>query len=146
MNFQTREINAIGHWSSNSRMGERYDRSVCANELHIRNAIIRKMASGWVVVDSFRLPETVPGSERIVKDPGAPPATAVEQSCSHVAFLFVASTQDSTTLVPTPADEVIDETTPFVANTQDSATLVPTPVGEVVDATLNGSLPVDPSV
>ena len=29
MNFQTRELNVIGRWSSNSRMGERYDRSVC---------------------------------------------------------------------------------------------------------------------
>ena len=29
MNFATRELNVIGHWSSNSRMNERYDRSVC---------------------------------------------------------------------------------------------------------------------
>ena len=32
MNFETRELNIIGQWSSNSRMDERYDRSVCANE------------------------------------------------------------------------------------------------------------------
>ena len=32
MNFETRELNVIGHWSSNSRMNERYDRSVCVCE------------------------------------------------------------------------------------------------------------------
>ena len=29
MNFQTRELNVIDRWPSNSRMGERYNRSVC---------------------------------------------------------------------------------------------------------------------
>ena len=69
MNFETREINVIGHWSSNSRMHERYDRSVCANELLLRNTIIQKMVGGWCMVDSFMLHETVPGSERIGRDP-----------------------------------------------------------------------------
>ena len=67
MNFGTRELNVIGHWSSNSRMNERYDRSVCANELLIRNTIIQNMVSGWKMVDSFHLPDTVPGAERIGK-------------------------------------------------------------------------------
>ena len=69
MNFGTRELNVIGRWSANSRTNELYDRSVCANELRLRNAIIQKMASWWNMVESFRLPETVPGSERIWKDP-----------------------------------------------------------------------------
>ena len=69
MNFGTRELNVIGHWSSNSRMNERYDRSMRANELLLRNAIIQKMVSGWTMVDSFHLPETVPGAERIGKPP-----------------------------------------------------------------------------
>ena len=30
------------------------------------------MISGWTMVDSFRLPETVAGSDRIGKDPKAP--------------------------------------------------------------------------
>ena len=29
LNFETRELNVIGRWSANSRMNERYDRSVC---------------------------------------------------------------------------------------------------------------------
>ena len=44
MNYETRGLNVIGNWPSNSRMNERYDRSVCANELLLRNAIIQKMA------------------------------------------------------------------------------------------------------
>ena len=146
MNFETLELNVIGQWSSNSRMNERYGRSVCANELLLRNAIIQKMASWWNMVESFRLPGTAPAPERIGEDPSAPQATAVDPGCSQVMLPFVTNTQDSTTLVPTPADEVVDETMPFVANTQDSTTLVPTPVDEVIDDTLNGSLPVEPSV
>ena len=51
---------------------------VCANELLLRNAIIQKMASWWNMADSFRLHETVPGSERIGEDPSTFPAAAVE--------------------------------------------------------------------
>ena len=69
MNFATRELNVIGHWSSNSRMNERYDRSVCASELLLRNTIIRKMAGGWNMAESFHLPESVTSSVRIGKDP-----------------------------------------------------------------------------
>ena len=110
MNFETRELNVIGHCSSNSRMNERYDRSVCANELLLRNAIIQKTASWWNMAESFRLPETAPGSERIGKDPSAFQATVVEPGCPHVMLPFVTNTQDSTTLVPTPVDEVVDDT------------------------------------
>ena len=58
MNFGNGELNVIGRWSLNSRMNERYDRSVCANELLLRNAIIQKMATWRNMVDSFRLPGT----------------------------------------------------------------------------------------
>ena len=98
------------------------------------------------MVDSFHLPETAPGSERIGKDPSVSPATGVEPSISQVTIPLVVSTHDSTLLVPTPADEAIVETLPFVANAQDSTPLVPTPVDEVIDDTLNGSLPANPSV
>ena len=43
MNFAPMELNVIGHWSSGPQLDERYDRSVCANELLIRNTIIQKM-------------------------------------------------------------------------------------------------------
>ena len=46
MSFDQRELTAIGHWPGTSRMPERYDRSVRANELHLRNTIVRKMDAG----------------------------------------------------------------------------------------------------
>ena len=130
MNFQTREINAIGHWSSNSRMGERYDRSVCANELLLRNAIIRKMASGWIMAESFHLPETVPVSARIGKDKRVRPAAAIGPIAPPETQPIAANSLDSTSMEATP-----------VANTQVPSTFAPTPVDEVIDDTLIGSLP-----
>ena len=58
------------------------------------------------MVDSFRLPETAPGSERIGEGPSAFPAAVVGPIFSQVTLPIVANTQDSTTLVPTPVDEV----------------------------------------
>ena len=55
-NFNTRELNIIGHWSSSSKMPERYDRSVCSNELLLRNTIMSKFNEGWTTAPSFHLP------------------------------------------------------------------------------------------
>ena len=65
MNLETRELNVIGRWPINSRMNERYDRSVCANELLLRNAIIQKMVAWWNMEESFRLPESAPGQNEL---------------------------------------------------------------------------------
>ena len=67
MNFDARELNIIGHWSSAPEMPERYDRSVCATELLLRNTIIQKVVGGWAIAPSFHLPETVPSDCRIGK-------------------------------------------------------------------------------
>ena len=109
MNFETRELNAIWHWSLNSRMNERYDRSVCGDEILRRNAIIQKVASWWNMVGSFRLHETVPGSKRIGKDPSTFPPAVVGLNCSHATLPIVASTQEHTPSVATPLEETIAE-------------------------------------
>ena len=101
LNFATRERNAIGHWPINSRMGERYDRSVCAIELLVRNAIIRKMAAGWNMVDSFHRPESVSGAVRKGKGPDNQAATIVEPSRSLVDSNLAPSTQ----YFPAPVDD-----------------------------------------
>ena len=69
MNFDTRELNIIGHWPSSSKMPERYDRIVCATELFLRNTIIQKVADGWAIVQSFHIPESPPNERRIGKTP-----------------------------------------------------------------------------
>ena len=96
MSFETRELNAIGHFPINSRMNERYDRSVCASEFLLRNAVIQKMVSRWNTVESFRLPETVPGSGRIGKDPSTSPTSAVELKCSQGTLPVESTAQLST--------------------------------------------------
>ena len=67
MNFDARELDIIGRWSSSSKMPGRYDRSVCATELLLRNTIIQKVVEGWTLAPSFRIPETVPIDRRIGK-------------------------------------------------------------------------------
>ena len=69
MNFNQKELNIIGHWSSSSKMPERYDRAVCATELLLRNAIIQNFVSGWSLAPSFHLPLTIPNDLRIGKMP-----------------------------------------------------------------------------
>ena len=69
MNFDTRELNIIGHWPISSKMPERYDRIVCATELFLRNTIIQKVADGWAIVQSFHIPESPPNERRIGKTP-----------------------------------------------------------------------------
>ena len=48
-------------------MPERYDRSVCASELLLRNTIVNKIVNGWTVAPSFHLPQTVLDAGRIGK-------------------------------------------------------------------------------
>ena len=69
MDFNQKELNIIGHWSSSSKMPERYDRAVCATELLLRNTIIPNFVSGWSLAPSSHLPLTVPNDLRIGKTP-----------------------------------------------------------------------------
>ena len=82
MSFDQRELAAIGHWATNSKMPERYDRSVCASELLLRNTIIKQMAAGWEVSDSPHLPTTVTGRVRIGEEP--PPVMEADTQPSEV--------------------------------------------------------------
>ena len=67
MSFDQREMAIIGHWSSPSLMPERYDCSVCAIELLLRNTIVREIVDGWWRAPAYRLPATVAGHVRIGK-------------------------------------------------------------------------------
>ena len=58
LKFDQRELNIIGHWSSTSKMPERYDRSACANELLLRNTVIHRVREGWNIAPACHLPET----------------------------------------------------------------------------------------
>ena len=69
MNFNQKELNIIGHWSSSSKMPERYGRAVCVAELLLRNTIIQNFVSGWSIAPSFHLPLTAPSDLRIGKMP-----------------------------------------------------------------------------
>ena len=65
LNFDQRELNIIGRWSSNSKMPERYDRAACAHELLLRNTIVQRMIEGWGLAPAFHLPVSVDKSVRI---------------------------------------------------------------------------------
>ena len=67
ISFDQRELSIIGHWPSTAKIPERYDRSVCANELLLRNTIIQRMVGGWGMAPAFHLPTTVEGHVRIGK-------------------------------------------------------------------------------
>ena len=112
MNFAPRELIVIGHWSSGSRMNERYDRSVCANELLLRNTIIQKVISGWTMVDSFCLPETVAGDDRIGK---FPVASTPEVAPTPSGSLPSTQTQESSRIEDTPLQDVFLADTSHVA-------------------------------
>lgn len=87
MGFGQRELTIIGHWSITSRMPERYDRSVCASELLLRNAIVQKMASGWAWAPAYHIPTTASGQIRIGEDPG--PVTPTVTEAAEVATVAV---------------------------------------------------------
>ena len=72
MSFDRRELAIVGHWPSTSRMPERYDRSVCASELMIRNTIAQNIASGWEIAPAYHLPTTVTGHTQIGKTEETP--------------------------------------------------------------------------
>ena len=65
LKFDQRELNIIGRWSPASKMPERYDRSACANELLLRNTVIRRAREGWAVPPASHLPLTVVDTTRI---------------------------------------------------------------------------------
>ena len=70
LKFDKRELNIMGHWSSTSKMPERYDRSACANELLLRNTVIHRMREGWNIAPAPQLPGTVTDTNRIGRDKG----------------------------------------------------------------------------
>ena len=88
-------------------MNERYDRSVCANELLLRNTIIQKVISGWKMVDSFCLPEPVAGSDRIGEEPLASATQTADLDDAPSGLSLSSNKQDSTPVVETPAEEVV---------------------------------------
>ena len=64
-------------------MPERYDRSVCASELLLRNTIVNKIVSGWTMAPSFHLPHTVLDAGSIGKvsiDTNEPPLPGTAQA------------------------------------------------------------------
>ena len=108
MNFNTRELNIIGHWSSSSKMPERYDRSVCPNELLLRNTIMCKFVEGWTTVPSFHLPITVDTSQRIGK-PGEEvseiPPVQVTATTAFVGGTALTQADTLDTIVENEADD-----------------------------------------
>ena len=62
VSFNQRELPIIGYWSSTSKMPERYDRSVCPNELLLRNTIVDKFATGWEPVPAYHIPDNGSGA------------------------------------------------------------------------------------
>ena len=98
---------------------------VCANELLLRNTIIQKMVMGWNMAESFRLPETVPGSERIGRDPVATPTEVVADEPSPMT--------DASVPVDTQTAVAVDQDT-LPKNTNDT--------NVVTEIELTGSPPV----
>ena len=85
MSFDRREMTIIGHWSSTTRMPERYDRIVCASELLLRNARVQRIGAGWGVAPAHRLPATVDGRLRIGKpvSPDTPDDKDTAKQCNE---------------------------------------------------------------
>ena len=108
MNSPPRELNVIGRWSGGSRMNERYDRSVRADELLLRNTIIQNVISGWAMAGSFFFsPETVAVPDRIGKEPKAPARQTPDLDDTPSGLHLISNTQESTQAVGTPAEEVV---------------------------------------
>ena len=87
MNFDHRELNIVGQWSSTSRMPERYGRSVCADELLLRDTIARKLAEGWEPAPAFRLPYTVSYQQRLGKAETPPCPDGDAHACDKVVVV-----------------------------------------------------------
>ena len=109
MSFDQREVPIIGHWPSTSRMPERVDRSVCASELLLRNAIVQRIAEVWGIAPAYHLPATPHGHIRIGKpnEPGAQALPDLEHG-----------TPEGTTNVPTPSGSQNDDTHPAIGTTE----------------------------
>ena len=63
------------------------------------------------MVDSFRLPETVAGAERIGKEPSIISTAVVELKSSHPVLPLSTGTQDSTSADGPPLEEALADTT-----------------------------------
>ena len=103
-------------------MNERYDRSVCANELLLRNTIIQKVISGWAMAGSLCLPETVAGSDRIGREPKAPTIQTPDLEDTPSGLPLISDKQEPTQVVVTPAEEVVlADTIPVTLPTEPGA-------------------------
>ena len=80
MSFGHREVSIVGHWPITSRIPERSGLSGRASELLLRNAISRRISSGWGISPSYHLPTTVEGRLRIGKK-----ADHIPQVDAHIA-------------------------------------------------------------
>ena len=87
MSFDRREMTIIGRLPSTSRMPERYDRSVCASELLLRNTIVQRIVAGRGIAPTYRLHATVSGHLRIGKPetPDTPADMATENNVTSRA-------------------------------------------------------------
>ena len=95
MNFATRELNVIGHCPSSTRTNEWYGRSACAHELPLRGAVIQKMVTGWNMVGSLCIPESVGKVERIGREPAALTGTVCEPDSPPATQLVETTAQGS---------------------------------------------------
>ena len=82
---------------------------VCANELLLRNAIIQKMVLWWNVVESFRLPETALGSERIGRETAASPPEVIADVPRPVADESVPGDTQAAVAVDASRSNVVAE-------------------------------------
>ena len=74
MNADERELNIARRWPISSKMHERYDRIVCADDLLLRNTIARRIGDGWSLAPAFFLRQSAGPPQRIDKSP--PPSHA----------------------------------------------------------------------
>ena len=100
MRFDQRELAFIGHWSSTSRMPERYGRSFCAIELLLRNTIVQQIVAGCNITPSYHLPETVNGHLRIGK-----PATLNDPTHPSTQLTAIQGDSDSLEPITAPNDD-----------------------------------------
>ena len=135
MNSGTRELNAIGNWSSSSRTNERYDRSVfvCKQDSHSQRS---NAEDGFGLGDGglFQLPDNVPGTERIGKAQTKTPTVENSAECTQPGF----PAGEGPLAAVTPAMEVeldnTHSTVPTLLNSQEPSPKGVTP--EVSDPKL----------
>ena len=133
MRFDQKELAIIGHWSSTSKMPERYDRSVCSRDLLLRNKIAHKFATGWEPAPAYHLPTTVVGNVRIGKPDDEIDLNATDSLTRDTPVAAEPVPTLDTEVIP----DLVDETR--VGKLQDT-TLVDAPT----ELTLESSKPEDP--